>query len=136
MEEDRPAELQQLLDKMEQLYRFARQQGETARGNLRGEAAADADETERGLFAGLQDLGRRLMREYFDSVGTGDVGYRSEFAGVEYKRAHLHRQRHILTVFGKVGYRESVYVCGNGGSVRPFEAVGSKYSSAPFREAM
>jgi len=124
MPQERPAELVELLDNVEQLFWFAREQGKIAQGNLeRSEPVADADTTERQIFVDLRQLGCRLMGEYFASVGNGDLGYRAEFGGVEYRRSQRQRERRILTVFGEVSFRESVYVCGDGGSVRPFEAL-------------
>ncbi len=124
MKDTRPPQLIQLLNNVEQLFWYVSEQGELARKNLdREKPIADTDETERKVHEELLAMGRLLMKRYFDQVGLGDLGYRVKVGDVEYHRGHREREVEILTVFGEVLYTLSVYYCGDGKSMRPFEAM-------------
>ena len=84
---------------------------------------ADVDHAERTIRAGLFDLGRRLMTEYFKDAGTGDMGFHIECDDVTYTRKQRSRERSIVTSFGPVSYFQSIYYSKNKDSLRPLEQM-------------
>ena len=83
----------------------------------------DVDHAERTIRTDLFDLGRRLMTEYFNEVGAGDMGFRIESDGATYIRKQCSQRSSIVTIFGPVAYCQSIYYSENAGSVRPLEQM-------------
>ena len=122
MDQSQPKELTELHEKLEEIFWFVKDQARLASGNsiLRSNCIkGDLDETEQGVHKRIMELGQRLMSEYFKELGSGDEGYRVKYNGREYERKHKERSETILSVFGKIPYKQSIYYCGDGSSVRP-----------------
>jgi len=120
-----PKELQDLMETVDEMFRYVKAQARLARESFEqgGEPRGDADETERCLFARLLQLGLRLMEMYLGDLDQGNLGYRVEFGGVEYERKHTGRDATLLTVFGIVHYLQSVYYADGEDSMRPLAAM-------------
>ncbi len=119
-----PIKLEELQENIAEIFYFVKEQGELASGNQsRQKALGDTDETERQIHEKLLALGRKLMEQYFDEIGSGDTGYRIELNGQTYTRKHAQRPGSILTVFGIVPYTQAIYYSGDESSMRPFEVM-------------
>ncbi len=126
MDKNRPGKLIELQEKVEELFWFVKNQAELALGNISVQSTSetgDLDETERGVHKRIMELGRRLIGEYFEELGSGDMGYRTNYNGCEYERKHRERPETILSVFGQIPYKQSIYYCGDGSSVRPLRMM-------------
>jgi hypothetical protein len=119
-----PRELLEIQESIEQLFWQVKALGRMAQENVEvAVATGDADEAERTIRSRLQQIGRRLMGEYFGAVGAGDMGYRAECDGEIYTRKHRRRKISILTSFGPVSHQRSLYYNGNGRSLAPFDRL-------------
>lgn len=126
MDTPRPKALVELQDRLEEIFWFVKNQARLAEGNFSDQSqfpVGDLDETERGVHKRMMELGRRLICEYFEELGSGNVGYRASYKGCDYKRKHRERPETILSVFGKIPYKQSIYYGENGISVRPLAAM-------------
>jgi len=126
MDNGHPSELIELQGKIEEIFWFVKRQAQLAKGNISESSKlpiGDLDETERGVHKRIMELGQRLIGEYFRELGSGDVGYRVTYSGCEYKRKHRERPETILSVFGPVPYKQSIYYCDDGSSVRPLAVL-------------
>ncbi len=119
-----PIALEELQENIAEIFYFVKQQGQLATGNQgRQKALGDTDETERQVHEKLLAVGRKLMGQYFDEIGSGDIGYRIEHNDQIYTRKHAQRPGSLLTVFGVVTYTQAIYYSGDGNSMRPFEVM-------------
>jgi hypothetical protein len=126
MNDSQPAELIQLQEKVAEIFWFVKKQARLAESNLDGQKeslSGDLDNTERGVHKRIMELGQMLLGEYFRELGSGDLGYRVTDNGYEYERKHRERAESILSVFGHVPYKQSLYYCGEGSSVRPLAVM-------------
>jgi hypothetical protein len=115
------AEIQQSIV---ELFWQVKTMGRIAQDNVDGDVStADTDRAERTIRSRLQEIGRRLIGEYFEAVGTGDMGYRLEWGGECYTRKHRMRENSILTSFGPVTCHRSIYYNANGQSLVPFDRL-------------
>ena len=75
----------------------------------RAAASERADKVERELFAGLLELGRELLNEFFIQAGDGDIGPHLEQSGQILNRLESLSARNYLSVFGKIEVQRCVY---------------------------
>ena len=126
MDDRHPLELIALQEKVAEIFWFVKDQGRLARENVGSQSKApsgDLDETERGVYKRIMKMGQQLLCEYFKELGSGDAGYRVRYHGCDYERKHREREETILSVFGPIPYKQSIYYCGNGSSVRPLAVM-------------
>ena len=119
-----PQELIEIQQTVSALFWQVKQSAEYAHANRDSPiSGTDTDQVERMIRKGVFDLGNRLMSNYFENVGTGDLGFRIESDESVFVRKHRERETSILTSFGPVAYRHSVYYAKNGESLRPLEQM-------------
>jgi hypothetical protein len=119
-----PQELIDMQQSLASLFWDIKEQGKLARENAHEPVVScDTDQAERTIHAEVMRLGQRLMGEFFKGIGTGDLGFRIDCNGREYERKHTAREASILTSFGPVAYRRSVYYSKKGESLQPFDQM-------------
>ena len=119
-----PQELIDIQQALTTLFWEIKETAERASTNVQNATSAtDVDRVERTIRSGVLDLGLRLMEQYFHHVGTGDQGSRIERKGITYVRKHRERESSIVTSFGPVPYRHTIYYADNGESLRPLESM-------------
>ena len=126
MDENQPAALIELQEKIAEIFWFVKGQAHLAGGNFSAQpqsSTGDLDETERGVYKRIMELGLMLIGMYFKELGSGDVGYRVTYNGCNYERKHRGRTETILSVFGSVPHKQSIYYCGDGSSIRPLAVM-------------
>ena len=134
MNEERPKELVDLQEKLSEIFWYVKSQAKLARHNVvvaNESSSGDLDETERRVHSQLQELGRRLLGQYFKDLHCGDMGYHLTLDGQDYERHHRQRPQSILSIFGSIPYEQSVYYSSNTPSVRPL----SMMANLPERES-
>ena len=84
MDENQPAALIELQEKIAEIFWFVKGQAHLAGGNFSAQpqsSTGDLDETERGVYKRIMELGLMLIGMYFKELGSGDVGYRVTYNG-------------------------------------------------------
>jgi len=134
MNKDQPQELVDLQEKLSEIFWYVKSQAKMARHTLRlvsESSSGDLDDTERRVHKQLQELGQQLLGQYLKDLLYGDMGYRLTLEGQEYKRCHRQRPHSILSIFGLIPYKQSVYYSSSGTSVRPLAMM----ANLPERES-
>ena len=70
------SKLSEIIEITTEVFTYVKNQAELAKSPFSKTLQGDANTTERGIFKGVLEIGKKLMEYYFEQLGVFDLGKR------------------------------------------------------------
>ena len=114
------SKLSEVIEIVTEVFNYVKNQAELAKSPLSNSLLGDANTTERGIFKGVLEIGKKLMEYYFEQLGVFDLGKEIDVEGKRFTRK-VCSPATLLTVFGVINFLRYCYYSDSGESIKPLD---------------